>query len=596
MNHHAIYEDSNPSHRRFPQWPTPFGRAPRGTFYRGVAVGLLIALAGWTCGIGTTQAVAQNAASASKAPATVSLQLSRQLEVEPGAGRYHRVRTSAIWQPERVAVIVCDVWDSHHCLNAVRRVGELAPRIDRFVDAMRQRGATIIHAPSDCMAHYADHPARKRAQQTPMAANTPEDIATWCDRIPSEEQSMYPVDQSDGGEDDELVEHAQWHETLAKQGRNPKTPWLQQTEAIRINASHDFVSDSGKEIWSILAARGVEHVMLCGVHTNMCVLGRPFGLRQLNAHGMEAVLVRDLTDTMYNPLRWPYVNHFSGTDAVIDHIERHVCATVSSDQVLGGAPFRFARDDRPHWAVLIAEDEYKTEETLVRWCREHLAKDFRVSLLYSDAKNPNQIVGLEALADADALLVSVRRRPLPADDLQAIRNFVAAGKPVLGIRTASHAFCLRDKDSPGLAQWPEFDAEVFGGSYTNHYGNEFVTNVRVSPDCEHELVPLSQRGVALYESKGSLYRVTPLQPGTKTLWLGAISDQAPEPVAWTFVRKDSGKSFYTSLGHFSDFENDAFCAMLLNAAYWLTDRPQRVSPEEIEHQQHRYRSGKGRQR
>lgn len=596
MTHPAFRENSMPTRRRIAPWTPPLGLAQPRRFLGGIAMVCRIVLAGWMLGIGMTPVAAQSVATSSPLPSAISLRLSRQLEVEPGAGRYHRVQEPATWQPERVAVIVCDVWDSHHCLNAVRRVGELAPQIDRFVDAMRQRGATIIHAPSDCMAQYADHPARKRAQQIPLAANTPESIATWCDRIPSEEQSMYPVDQSDGGEDDDLIEHAQWHATLAKQGRNPKTPWLQQTEAIRIDAAHDFVSDSGKEIWSILAARGVKQVMVCGVHTNMCVLGRPFGLRQLKAHGMEAVLVRDLTDTMYNPLRWPYVNHFSGTDAVIDHIERHVCATVSSDQVLGGVPFRFARDDRPHWVVMIAEDEYKTEETLVRWCREHLAKDFRVSLLYSDATNPNRIVGLDALADADALLVSVRRRPLPANDLQSIRNFVAAGKPVLGIRTASHAFCLRDKDAPGLAQWPEFDAEVFGGSYTNHYGNEFVTNVRVAPDCEHELVPLNQRGVALYESKGSLYRVTPLQPGTQTLWLGAISDQAPEPVAWTFVRKDSGKSFYTSLGHFSDFENDAFCAMLLNAAYWLTDRPQRVSPEEIEHQQHRYRSGKGRQR
>lgn len=545
------------------------------------------------------------AASTTDAPGALDVTLRQQIEVEAGAGRYHRVSESASWDPKRVAVIVCDVWDSHHCLNAVRRVGQVAPRIDRFVAAMRERGATIIHAPSDCMPQYLDHPARLRATAIAIAPSTPEAISQWCDRIPSEEQSVYPVDQSDGGEDDDLVEHNQWHETLRQLGRNPKTPWLRQTEGIRIDGELDFVSDSGKEIWNILASNQIEHVMLCGVHTNMCVLGRPFGLRQLNAHGMHAVLVRDLTDTMYNPQRWPFVSHFSGTDAVIDHVERHVCQTMTSEQVLGGSPFRFREDQRPHWVVLIAEDEYKTEETLVRWSKEHLAKDFRVSFVFSDAKNPNRLVGLDALADADAMLVSVRRRPLPAADLDRIRAFVASGKPVLGIRTASHAFSLRDATpSPGLDQWPEFDSQVFGGSYTNHHGNQWITTVAADPNSEFEFIDRASRGKTLYESKGSLYRVSPLLPGTQVLWNGSIPNETPEPVAWTYVRNDSGKSFYTSLGHFSDFEQDEFCALLLNAAYWLTDSSartnanagSRVNAETIEHQQHRYRHGQGRQR
>lgn len=550
-------------------------------------------------------AVAAGSISTGNSPGGLDVTLRRQIEVATGVGRYHRVSESATWDSSRVAVIVCDVWDSHHCLNAVRRVGQLAPRIDRFVTTMRERGATIIHAPSDCMPQYREHPARLRAAAIAIDPNTPEATSQWCDRIPSEEQSFYPVDQSDGGEDDDLLEHAQWHETLRQLGRNPKTPWLRQTEGIRIDSESDFVSDSGKEIWNLLASKRIEHVMLCGVHTNMCVLGRPFGLRQLNAHGMHAVLVRDLTDTMYNPQRWPFVSHFSGTDAVIDHVERHVCQTMSSEQVLGGSPFRFREDHRPHWVVLIAEDEYKTEETLVRWSTEHLAKDFRVSYVFADAQNPNQLVGLDALADADAMLVSVRRRPLPAADLDRIRAFVASGKPVLGIRTASHAFSLRDSaPSPGLDQWPEFDAQVFGGNYTNHHGNQWITTVATDLNSEHQLIERSDRGKTLYESQGSLYRVSPLRPGSQVLWYGSIPKETPEPVAWSYVRSDSGRSFYTSLGHFSDFEQDEFCALLLNAAYWLTDtNPRgeattgpRVDAKTIEHQQHRYRHGQGRQR
>jgi nicotinamidase-related amidase/type 1 glutamine amidotransferase len=549
-------------------------------------------------GQSTPSATSRPAAAPRPAAASpVQLSLTKQIEVAPGTQRFHRISETATWDANRTAVIVCDVWDSHHCLSAVRRVNEVAPRIDRFVDAMRRQGSTIIHAPSDCMPYYATHTARLRSQSVPIAPETPEGISKWCDRIPAEEGYPYPVDQSDGGEDDEPIEHAQWQETLRDMGRNPKAPWQKQTELIRIDEANDFISDSGKEIWSILASRGIEHVMLCGVHTNMCVLGRPFGLRQLNSHGMHAVLVRDLTDTMYNPLRWPYVNHFSGTDAVIDYIERTVCETITSDQILGDRPYRFPLDDRPHWAILIAEDEYKTEETLGRWATEHLAKDFRVSLVYSAADSPNQLRGLDALDDADALLVSVRRRPLPESDLKKIRLFVASGRPVLGIRTASHAFSLRNgAASPGLSQWPEFDAQVFGGNYTNHHGNHLPTTVSVDPQTDHPLVESPERGKNLYVSKGSLYRVQPLRAGAKILWYGTVDGELAEPVAWTFVREDSGKSFYTSLGHASDFEQDDFCALLMNACYWLTDRPKRVTPETVEHEHHRYRRGQGKQR
>lgn len=54
--------------------------------------------------------------------------------------------------------------------------------------------------------------------------------------------------------------------------------------------------------------------------------------------------MRDMTDSMYNPAAWPFVSHVEGTRRVIEHIERHVCPTITSDQLLGGEPFRFAAD------------------------------------------------------------------------------------------------------------------------------------------------------------------------------------------------------------------------------------------------------------
>ena len=530
-------------------------------------------------------------------PPSWALELRHQVPTQEGSTNYHRVTNRVQWDAKKTALVICDVWDSHHCLNAVRRVGQVAPRIDQLARELRSQGATVIHAPSDCMDFYKDSPARKRAMAIPIRSDTPDQIAKWCDQIEGESSDAYPVDQSDGGEDDDPAEHAQWAARLSSLGRDPKRPWIRQIESIGIDSDLDFVSDSGKEIWNILKSRGIERVFVCGVHTNMCVLGRPFGLRQLKQHGFDPVLVRDLTDTMYNPLRWPYINHFSGTDRVIDHIERVVCPTVSSEQWLGQRDFRFPGDTRKHWVVLIAEDEYKTDQTLVRWAKEQLERDFRVSFVFNKADNLNSLVGIDVVSQADALLVSVRRRPLPADELNQIRAFVASGKPVLGIRTASHAFSLRGKAATdGLADWPEFDAEVFGGNYTNHHGNDLIATVSVAKHSDHPLVSSKDFGSEIFQSGGSLYKVSPLRPGTNVLWMGQIANQPAEPVAWTFVRADAGRSFYTSLGHESDFANDAFSALLLNAAHWLVDSNKRYLPADIEHQQHMVERGEGKQR
>ena len=132
-------------------------------------------------------------------------------------------------------------------------------------------------------------------------------------------------------------EHAVWAAELTALGRNPAMPWKMQSSLIEIDSEHDFISDKGDEVWNILHSRRIQNVILVGVHTNMCVLGRPFGLRQMVRSGKNVVLMRDMTDCMYNPESWPYVDHFTGNDLIVSHVERFVCPTITSDQILGGA-------------------------------------------------------------------------------------------------------------------------------------------------------------------------------------------------------------------------------------------------------------------
>lgn len=507
------------------------------------------------------------------------LHLRYRVPTSSGSGRFHTLTRAEDWSPAKTAIIVCDVWDSHHSLNAVRRVGELAPRIDRLLKLARAQGATIIHAPSDCMESYTEHPARHRAMSAPANDGIPAEMTWWRSRIDSEVDAVYPLDQSDGGDDDDPAEHAEWVKELESQGRKTGTPWLAQSPLIAIDPDHDYISDNGDEVWNILRARGIDNVILVGVHTNMCVLGRPFGLRNMVAAGKKVALVRDLTDTMYNPQRWPFVNHHTGTDRVIEYIEKHVCPTITGDQLLGGAPLRYASDTRPLVAIVMAEDEYETNQTLPRFAEDCLGNDFRVALVFGSDSNPNEIPGLEILDEADAAIFSVRRRPLPPAQMAIVRRFVQSGKPVLGIRTASHAFAPRDSTlTDGLEAWPTFDAEVFGGNYSGHHGEAALPMIDVVPESSTHSI-LAEVDFANFSAGGSLYKTSPLAGGAFVLLHGAISGQPTEPVAWIFERAGGGRSFYTSLGHKNDFESGEFRRLLYNAICWATGQKSKGLPD-----------------
>lgn len=246
------------------------------------------------------------------------------------------------WLPSRTAIIVCDMWDLHHCKNAVTREKEMASRMNKVIEKARAAGVLIIHAPSSCMMPYEGSPARIRAKSAPTALNLPNSIGEWCKQIPTEELAVYPLDQSDGGEDDDPAEHAAWAKELEAKGLNPRAPWTKQIDTLRIDQTKDAISDSGVEIWNLLESKDIDNVILMGVHLNMCVSGRPFGLRQMAKNGKHVVLMRDLTDTMYNPTRWPFVSHTQGTELFTRHVERLICPTVTSDQIIGGKPFAFS--------------------------------------------------------------------------------------------------------------------------------------------------------------------------------------------------------------------------------------------------------------
>jgi len=480
-----------------------------------------------------------------------------QVETSSGSGRYHVLTKEAVWDARKTAVVVCDMWDKHWCPTATARVGEMAPRMNEVLKAARAKGALIIHCPSETMTFYKDTPQRKLAQQAPkVEPKVP--LQNSCRFDPKREPPL-PIDDTRGGCDC---------------NPSPKSfkAWSRQIDTLEIK-DDDAITDNA-EAYYLIRQRGITNVIVMGVHTNMCVLGRPFAIRQLVYQDLNVVLMRDMTDTMYDPQVRPFVSHFTGTDLVVGHIERHWCPTITSSDLLSGKPFRFKDDKRPHLVLIIGEDEYKTEQSLPPFALQHLGKDFRVSTVFASDKTPNDFPGLEVLDDADLILVSVRRRVLPEEQLARIRKFVAAGKPVVGIRTASHAFSLRSgqKVPAGHAAWTEFDRDVLGGNYVGHHdarlAKEDKTFVQVKAGAEKHPI-LS--GIPLEELlvKSSLYKPSPLGEKATPLVLGRVEGQKmAEPVAWTNTDTAGGRVFYCSLGSPDDFQMPAFRRLLRNGIYW----------------------------
>ena len=270
------------------------------------------------------EATPETIANRPKVPGLLRLDLRERKLAAPGSKEFEVAERTVDWEVSKTAVIVVDMWDGHYCRSAAQRVGVMAPRMNRVLTAARNHGVMIIHAPSGTVDMYADTPGRKRMQQTP-AANPPEgwEFNKWCDLDPAREPPL-PVDTSQCPCDDPVVGAAV--KQFSKQ--NPGLDII----------GYDGISDNAQEIYNFCEAEGITNILLMGVHTNMCVLGRPFGIRAMVRLGRDVVLVRDLTDAMYDPRQPPHVSHTRGTELVIEHIEKYWCPTVLSEDLFEVVP------------------------------------------------------------------------------------------------------------------------------------------------------------------------------------------------------------------------------------------------------------------
>ena len=232
----------------------------------------------------------------------------------------HPFKTADGWTPatysqtipsNHTAIVICDMWDRHWCGGATKRVKELALRMEPVLEQARAKSILIIHAPSDTMSFYAQAPGRLLAENAPKL-NPPKEISL------GENEPPLPIDDSDGGCD--------------TPGDKEHRAWERETPLLKLETG-DVISDSGPEIYNVLRQHGIDTVLMMGVHANMCILNRSFGIRQLGKWGIHCILVRDLTGAMYNPAARPRVSHSAGTELVIEYIEKYWAPSILSGEL-----------------------------------------------------------------------------------------------------------------------------------------------------------------------------------------------------------------------------------------------------------------------
>ena len=234
-------------------------------------------------------------------------QRTQQLRRDDGTKHYWDVLEESVTIPaEETTLLLCDVWDTHTQRGAVMRLNAMVPRMNEVVKACRKKGVRIVHAPSDTIDFYTDHPARKRVVDCPRV-NPPKDL--------KHDDPPLPFDRESGKSD-----------TVDTWKKGDGYPWTREHPGIEI-ADEDAISADGTEVYSLMKHEGRRHFLIMGVHTNMCILHRTFAIKQMVKWGVDVRLVRDLTDGIYSPAKPPYVSHDEGTQLVIGYIEKFWCPT-----------------------------------------------------------------------------------------------------------------------------------------------------------------------------------------------------------------------------------------------------------------------------
>jgi len=245
--------------------------------------------------------------------------------------------------------------------------------------------------------------------------------------------------------------------------------------------------------------------------------------------------------------------------------------------------------------VLISGDEeYRSEEALPMLAKVLSQRHgFTCTVLFAidpvtgliDSNLQTNIPGLAALADADLMIIATRFRRLPQEQLRHIASYLQAGKPVIGLRTATHAF-TGDAETEGII-WRDFGLNVLGEKWVAHHGRHLVEGARSVIEAANAGHPVL-RGVGTIYGPSDVYTVSNLNPEATILLRGQVTatlepdspavdgpkNNPMMPLAWLrdyrVPNGKPGRAFTTTMGASVDFLDEDLRRLVVNAAYHLT--------------------------
>jgi nicotinamidase-related amidase/type 1 glutamine amidotransferase len=452
--------------------------------------------------------------------------------------------------PAKTAIVIIDMWDRHWCRTYTARVGNMVPRMNRTLDAARKLGIQVVFAPSDVVEFYKDYPQRKAM------------LAIGERPLPPKTKFKPPA-QPIGKDCCECG-------PTQPCKRNSFGRWSRQHPDLRI-AEGDLVGNCNdqRELLNLCQARNIDTLIYAGVASNMCVLYRQFGMINIKQYVPRLMFISDLVQAItangIDPAAKTPDRNFTpakGSAVIRRYLEKHIAPSFESRQLISAAGLNpFAHDKRPHIVFVIAEQEYKSHETLPALAKAHLEKDFRCTFLFAKAnegEGRNDVPGLEALYDADLLVLSMRRRALPVTQMDHLERYIRSGRPIVGIRVSVVPFQVKSESRPdGHVCWWGLDREVLGCKYAGYDKRSRQTGCDVWIAKEARKHPILH-GIDPngFHSTSWIYKLNPLAEGTTLLMEGRWSDnESVQPVAFTNTFCDA-RVFFTSLGHPDDFKNE----------------------------------------
>jgi len=265
-----------------------------------------------------------------------------------------------------------------------------------------------------------------------------------------------------------------------------------------------------------------------------------------------------------------------------------------------------------HIVLISGDEEYRSEEALPMLAHI-LAKHhgFDCTVLFAvdpdtgeiDPNNSNNIPGMENLADADLCILFTRFRELPDEDMKYFEEFLKAGKPIIGLRTATHAFNYKNTKSPyAKYSWRSgdwkggFGQQVLGETWVSHHGKHKFESTRGVVESDNAKHPIL-RGIDDVWGPTDVYGVVHL-PGTETILLrgqvldGMEPDSKPVdnmknnpmmPLVWLKPYQleggKQGTALCSTFGSSVDFKSEDGRRLVVNATYFLLGLGDQIVPD-----------------